>query len=328
MILCIGEAVIDMFHKTLSEPVDNLNEVFFPFPGGCSYNTSIAIGRLGAQVAFIGRISKNFFGNLQVQRLRENNVRSDLLLRCEQNPVLAFIKTEKGKQPEYAFYDEGTADRLLSIDELQACYKTADPSCVKCISFGSISMAMEPIATSIETLVLKEAAANKVIAFDPNIRPFIIKDRDAYMKRFKRLAGVCTIAKISSEDFEYIFPGIEPEEALRKTLELGTRLAIVTLGSDGAIALLRRDNGNITRVQAPALLVKNFTDTVGAGDTFQGAFLVWLEQRGKLSHDGIAGLSEEELYNALLFASKASGIVCTKNGVEPPTLAEIESYSQ
>ena len=104
MILCIGEAVIDMFRKL--DPI--FGEVFYPLPGGNAYNTSIAVGRLGVNVAFTGRISKNFLGDIQVKRLKENNVRYDLLLRCDQNPVLSIIKTEKNKEPQYAFYD-GTA---------------------------------------------------------------------------------------------------------------------------------------------------------------------------------------------------------------------------
>jgi fructokinase len=71
-----------------------LGEVFLPIPGGCCYNTSIAISRLGVSSAFLGRLSTNFFGEIQAKRLRENHVKDEFLIRCEQNPILAFIKTE------------------------------------------------------------------------------------------------------------------------------------------------------------------------------------------------------------------------------------------
>jgi fructokinase len=314
MVICIGEAVIDMFHK--QDPIHG--EVFVPLPGGCCYNTSIAAARLGAQAAFLGRISTNFFGDIQVQRLRENAVNTDLLLRRGENPILAFIKTEVNKQPQYAFYDEGTVDRLLSPDELPDL-----PTGASCIVFGSISMAMEPIASAIENLIIK-SAGHKVIAFDPNIRPFMIKDRDVYMRRFKKWAAFCTIAKISSEDFEYIFPDIKPQDALEKMIDLGTQLAIVTLGPDGAAAMLRRENENVIRVSIPGIHIEKIADTVGAGDTFLGAFLAWLELRGKMSHNAIAGMSEEDLRAALTFANKAAAFVCTRTGAEPPTLEEME----
>ena len=324
MILCAGEAVIDMFQKK----VPDLNDVFMPLPGGCSYNTSIAIGNLGVQTAFLGRISRNFFGDIQVQRLRKYNVKDNFIIRCGENPILAFIKTEEGKEPQYAFYDEGTADRLLSENEIQTCLQKNIDADISCVVFGSVSMAMEPIAASIENLIIKEAANKKVIAFDPNIRPLLIKDRISYMTRFKKLAGFCTVAKISGEDFEYIFPETEPDAALQKTLDLGTRLAIVTLGGSGAKALLRRDDKTVIKVCAPGIKVSKIADTVGAGDTFMGAFLAFLEMNGKLSHNAIVNLNETDLYNALLFANKAAAIVCTRYGAQPPSLREIENLEQ
>jgi fructokinase len=183
--------------------------------------------------------------------------------------------------------------------------------------FGSISMAMEPIATTIEKLILKESA-NKVIAFDPNIRPFMIKDRGAYLKRFEKLAAVSTIAKVSLEDFSYIEPKAQPDEALEKLSAMGARLAIITLGPDGAIAKLRRDDGSTVKAVIGGESVPNLVDTVGAGDTFHGALLAWLETKGKMSRQAIINLNERELYDALVFACKAAAFVCGKKGAEPP----------
>jgi len=320
MICCIGEAVIDMFHK--QDPVNG--EVFVPLPGGCCYNMSIAIARLGVCAAFLGRISSNFFGDIQVERLQKNNVQTNFILRRGENPILAFIKTEDGKQPQYAFYEEGTVDRLLSSDELKTCLQNTHASEISCVVFGSVSMSMEPIATTIESFITEVwHPAEKVIAFDPNIRPFMIKDRNAYMKRFTQWASLCTIAKISSEDFEFIFPGVSAQDALQKMIDLGTRLAIITLGADGASALLRKDDKTITKVSASGFPIEKIADTVGAGDTFLGAFLSWLELHGKLSHNAIANMSEEDLHQALTFANKAAAIVCTRTGAEPPWTAEI-----
>jgi len=314
VILCVGEAVIDLIQTDIS----GTGQAFLPVPGGCAYNTSIAIGRLGVPVSFLGRISKNFFGDMQVRRLRENNVNDALLIRGEQNPVLAFVKTEEGKDPEYAFYEEGTSDRFLSPEELPSRL----PENTSCIAFGSISIVMEPIGSTIESFILRERS-NAVTAFDPNIRPFVIKDRNAYLKRFKKLAGACDIVKISLEDYEYIDANAQPEEALKNLIEMGTRLAIITLGSNGAEAMLRRNDGSLTEVSAHGIKVPLLADTVGAGDTFHGAFLAWLEQRGKLSHNAIVELSENDLYNALVFANKAAAFVCGRRGAQPPYLNEI-----
>jgi fructokinase len=315
MILCVGEAVIDLFQADIA----GTGQAFLPIPGGCAYNTSIAIGRLGAPVSFLGRISKNFFGDIQAKRLLENNVNDALLIRCEQNPVLSFIRIEAGKEPQYAFYEEGTSDRALSPEELPEQL----PENTNCVVFGSISLVMEPAGSTIEEFILGKARSI-VTAFDPNIRPFIIKDRSAYLRRFNKLSGVSDIVKISLEDYEYIDANSQPQEALENLINMGTRLAIITLGPKGARAMLRRNNGTITGAFTPGINVPSIVDTVGAGDTFLGAFLVWLEQRGKLSHNAINDLSENDLLNALVFANRAAAFVCGRHGCEPPYSHEIE----
>ena len=324
MIICCGEALIDMVRA----PIPGLGDSFLPLPGGSPYNTAIAIGRLGVPAKFLGRFSTDFFGEILVKRLRENHVGEDLIIRCAQNSTLAFVKLEKGKEPRYVFYSEGSADSSLKIEDLPLKL----PADTKCILFGSISMTMEPIASSIEALILREGTRKSadqmdgapVISFDPNIRPFMIKDKTSYIARFERWVAASTIAKISSGDFEYLYPKMETEKALQKIIAMGPRLVICTLGPKGAMALLRRNDGSVIRASAPVTDLP-VVDTIGAGDTFHGAFLAWLEIKGKMSRSALANLSETELYEALLFANKAASIVCSRRGAEPPTRREVQN---
>jgi len=324
MIICCGEALIDMIRT----PVPGSVEGFIPMPGGSPYNTAIAIGRLGVSVTFLGRFSTDFFGEILTRRLKDNHVSDELLIRSTQNTTLAFVQLEDGKEPQYIFYTEGAADRSLDMADLPERL----PADTRCILFGSIAMTMEPVASAIEALVMREGTRTSadhpdeapVISFDPNIRPFMIKDKDTYIKRFEKWIAAATIAKISSSDFEFIYPGLELEQALQKILTMGPHLSISTLGSKGAMALLRRSDGTVIKVTAPAADIP-VIDTIGAGDTFHGAFLSWLEINGKMSRSALAVLNETDLYNALCFANKAASIVCSRQGADPPTLKELES---
>jgi fructokinase len=321
MIICCGEALIDMVRADFP----GQGKGFLPFPGGSPYNTAIAIGRLGVLVKFLGRFSTDLFGEILVKRLKDNHVGDELIIRSKQNSTLAFVKLERGKEPQYVFYTEGTADRSLGVGDLPQNL----PSDTRCILFGSIAMTMEPIATAIETLILHENArssggnAAPVISFDPNIRPFMINDKKIYVDRFEKWIAASTIAKISAADFEFIYPDLGLEKSLQKILSMGPRLVITTLGPKGAMAVLRRNDGSVTRVSAPVVDLP-VADTIGAGDTFHGAFLAWLELKEKMSRSGLANLSETELYDALFFANKAASIVCSRQGAEPPTLREVE----
>ena len=323
MIICCGEALIDM----VKTQVTGFGDCFLPLPGGSPYNTAIAIGRMGAPVKFLGRFSKDFFGEILLKRLKDNRVGEDLIIRSSQNSTLAFVKLEKNKEPQYVFYTEGTADRSLSTADLPLKL----PDNTSCILFGSISMTMEPIASAIEALILREATRKSaeemdgapVISFDPNIRPFMIKDKGAYIERMEKWVAASTIAKISSGDFEFIYPKLGLEQALKKTLAMGPRLVISTMGAKGSIALLRRNDGSLTRVSAPGVELP-VVDTIGAGDAFHGAFVSWLELKGKMSRSALAALTENDLYNALYFSNKAAALVCSKRGAEPPSRREVE----
>ena len=324
MIICCGEALIDMVRAS----VPGSGEAFLPLPGGSPYNTAIAIGRLGVPVKFLGRFSTDFFGEILVKRLRENRVGDELLIRSGQNSSLAFVKLEKNKDPQYVFYTAETAGCSLKTEDLPSKL----PADTRCILFGSIAMTMEPIASAVEALILREGTRKSadqmdgapILSFDPNIRPFMIKDRAAYIERFGRWVAASTIAKISSCDFDFLYPKLEAEKALQKILSMGPRLAICTLGSKGALALLRRNDGSVTRVSVPVVSLP-VVDTIGAGDAFHGALLSWLEMKGKMSRSALVNLSEPELYDALFFANKAASIVCSRRGAEPPTKREVET---
>jgi fructokinase len=325
MILICGEALIDMVRTTASGG----EEAFLPLPGGSPFNTAVAAGRLGVGVQFMGRLSRDFFGEMLLARLRKNNIGFDFLVRSDQKSTLAFVKLEEGREPQYSFYTEDTADRSFSMEDLKTVLPEGRvPGEIHGIIFGSIAMTMEPAASTIESFILREGARKSpgapVISFDPNIRPFMIRDRAAYVTRFERWLGASTIAKISDADFDFIYPGLGREKSMARILAAGVRLAVTTLGPQGALALLRRDDGSLVEARAPVVDLP-VADTIGAGDTFHGAFLSWFEMRGKLSRQALEELSAAELEEALFFANKAASIVCSRRGAEPPLLAEMEA---
>jgi fructokinase len=322
MIICCGEALIDMVPETREG-----RNLFAPCLGGSPYNTAVAAGRiLGTEngrprTAFLSRLSRDFFGEDLAAHLEKNHVSTEFVARSNENTSLGFVKLEAGREPSYIFYTTGAADRSLSPADLPA----ALPPEASCLLFGSISLTMEPGASTIESLVFRESARDggPVISHDPNVRPMMITGKAAYVARFEGWVRASTIVKISAADFDYIYPGLGLEKSIEKLLGMGPRLAAVTLGADGALAVLKRDGGPL-RVTAPVVDLP-VADTIGAGDTFHGAFLAWLEMKGFMSRAALASLTESELRAALVFANKAASIVCSRKGANPPTLAEIEA---
>lgn len=321
MIVCCGEALVDMvpFRDGSGQ------EAFKPCPGGSPYNTAIAVGRLGVPCAFLGKLSSDFFGGKLVSRLRENGVSDALVSRCARPSTLAFVELAEGAEPQYAFYTEGTADSSLTASELPAGL----PPDARCLLFGSISLTIEPLASAVEALARREAARTDsgapVLSFDPNVRPVMVRDRGAFVRRTESFFALAHIVKISGADLDYLYPGLDREAALRKVLGFGADLVVTTLGKDGALAIGRKRDGTELRASSPVVEVE-VADTIGAGDTFHGAFLARLHEKGAAGRRALEALTEEALLDALAFANAAASLVCSRRGAEPPTRAELDAF--
>ncbi|MFQ3347848.1 MAG: fructokinase [Paracoccaceae bacterium] len=113
MIICCGEALIDMLPRTssLGEPA------FAPYAGGAVFNTAIALGRLGAKTGFFSGISTDMLGEILTNTLTASHIDISFATRLPRPTTLAFVKLLDG-QATYAFYDENTASRLLDVSNL------------------------------------------------------------------------------------------------------------------------------------------------------------------------------------------------------------------
>ena len=74
MILCCGEALIDMLPRTTTQG----EPAFAPYVGGAVFNTAIALGRLGAPAGFFSGLSSDLFGGQFEGRTRASKVSSTL----------------------------------------------------------------------------------------------------------------------------------------------------------------------------------------------------------------------------------------------------------
>jgi len=306
VIVSCGEALIDFV------PREGNELAYVPCTGGSPYNLAIAVSRLGAKVGFLGKISSDFFGNLLFDRLLAEGVDMSLIRRSDRLSTLAFVGIERGREPRYAFYTNGSADRnLLEIDVPERL-----PDEVKCLEFGSISLLLEPGAQTIKNLVRREVG-RIAISYDPNIRSMMVSDVEAFTEEVEELTSLATIVKVSSADLEWLYPERDREDSARAWLAAGAGIVVLTRGKDGAVILtpgFRVESG-----EYPVEVI----DTVGAGDSFHGALLVRLNQLGRLSARCAEDLTRAEAIDALEFAIKASSLNCARRGADPPTMDDM-----
>ncbi|MER3481545.1 MAG: carbohydrate kinase [Meiothermus sp.] len=305
MIIVAGEALIDLSPLQVEGRL-----AYLPHPGGSPYNVALGAGRLGAPVRFLGRISSDGFGQLLRAHIRQSGVDLEYVVEGPELTTLALVTpTESGEF--FSFYCQNTADTLLRPQDLPAHLPQG-----AALHFGSISLLLEPTASTLEGLMTREAG-RRLISLDPNVRPFLIPDKAAYLGRLEGWLCRADLVKVSQADLEWLYPGRELEAIAAEWKGYGPALVIVTQGGRGAFAWT---GGELLRVAAPKITV---ADTVGAGDAFMGACLAWLWRAGALSRAGLERLSSEQVRELLGFAGRVAAITCTRPGADPPWQGEL-----
>jgi len=238
-------------------------------------------------------------------------VQTATVQRSDAPTTLSLIGLDAQGVPSYSFYGEGCADRLLTPDALATL-----PDGVKAINFGSYATVVGPTSSTQRMLVEREHERT-VIAYDPNIRLNVEPDLGEWREQIEWMLPRTQLLKVSEEDLQLVMPGVAMKDFAANALAQGVKLVIVTRGGDGAEAW----NGTHHVVVPPVKVT--VIDTVGAGDTFQGATLTWLAENDALSAAALAGLSADRLRDALSFAARAAAITCSRRGADMPRRAEL-----
>jgi fructokinase len=300
-VVVVGEALIDL----LADPAGGVTAA----PGGGPYNTARALAVLGTPTTFAGRLSGDVFGRRLAAGLTGTGVKL-----LDPRPVglpttLALVEVDASGVASYDFYWEATSATVLGEADLASILDPAPAA----VHVGTLGLLLEPTGSLTEELVGR-LGPGTVLMVDPNCRPRATPDLDAYRARLQRIFGRADVIKASVDDLSYLYPEEEPLEAAAR-LARSVPVVLVTGGAAGAWMFTGSDCH-----REPGVAVE-IVDTVGAGDTFSGAFLNHL-----LSSGGGRSLTDaDRLREALRRAVVAAGICCTRAGAVPPDGVELDA---
>ncbi|MFE1776507.1 carbohydrate kinase [Streptomyces sp. NPDC059008] len=317
MIVVAGEALIDLVPSSQSPSLEGQLPTLLPRRGGGPYNTAVALGRLGSPTAFCSRVSTDAFGEALLHGLRGGGVDTSLVQRGGEPTTLAVADISPDGSAGYGFYADGTADRLFTLPP-------ALPDAVDALSLGTCSLVLEPGASAYESLLRREARRGVFTALDPNIRPGLIHDPDAYRARFRSWLPDLALLKLSEEDALWLAGAgtgggwDAVGAAAREWLGAGPAAIVITRGGDG-LTVLTRGGGELTVPGERVTVV----DTIGAGDTVNAALLHRLDAHGALSYAAVTALGADDWQDILRFAARAAAITCSRAGAEPPFATEL-----
>ena len=319
-VVALGEALIDLIGD-----LDASGEVAYRArPGGSPMNVAVAAARLGTPTAFLTRLSTDAFGARLAEHVAAAGVDLRLAERGPEPTSLAVVTLDAARNARYAFYRTGTADVAYDPRPRPTLPRSVAVGCV------TLSLLLEPARSAFRDLVAgsgRTAAARGpsgpdqvVWIADPNVRPALMPDRDAFLRDVDGWARLVDVVKVSDEDLEHL--GLDEAEAAGRWCAAGAAAVAVTAGSDGA--RLHRPGRPVLAVPGRAVAV---VDTVGAGDTFTAGLATGLAATGGRAGDRgaleVAALDDDAWRRVLERAVAAASITCTRAGADPPTADEL-----
>lgn len=301
MIVVAGEALIDL--------VIDVDGGVTAALGGAPFNTARAAARLGAEVRFAGTLSSDRFGRRLRDQLIADGVVVDDAPTTEAPTTLAAAEIDESGAADYRFYIEGTSAPALTPAAV------ADvPVDAATFFTGGLGLVLEPMASTVLGVV-ETLPSTAMVVVDVNCRPQVITDRPAWAARLDRVLARADLVKVSDEDLRFLDAGRDSRAAAEALLDRGAGAVVVTAGGGRATVVSTDGASDVELPPAAAPVV----DTIGAGDTFVGGLLAWLDGRRL----GGSDLTVEVLADAVRAGHAAAAVVVTRRGADPPWRAEL-----
>ncbi len=301
-----GETLIDLVQS--DEQGDTFSSTWLALSAGGPMNSAVALGQLGADTQYLGRLSRDVFGAQLRGHIEGAGVQLDLATESSQATSIAVVSLDADGVASYTFHFAETANFGWQFDDLPVLKKS------DWLHIASLACVVSPGA---DVLLEWARDTESGISYDINVRPTVITDPAEYWDKVEpwlRLIGQHRgILKASDVDLEFLSGVAGGSGDLVDTLaewveKYGFRLGVMTLGAEGALGI--EPGGRRT---SAAAFPTEVIDTVGAGDTFMAGFL-----------DGFIG-REDGLEAALTRGVAAASIVCSRRGAQPPTAAEVDA---
>lgn len=311
-VTALGELLIDF---TPSGRGEQDNPRFEANPGGAPSNVVVALACLGLETEFIGCVGRDNFGQLLVAALRSKGVHTNGIVYSNVKTTLAFVHIDEQGERSFDFYRQPGADMMLAKEDLNLELISHS----RIFHVGSISMTDEPAREATLTALNHAKERNRVISFDPNLRPLLWDNLDHAKRQIEIVMQYADIVKVSEEELAFLTNTDDISDGARQLFEQHKlSLLFVTLGDKGSYAY--NENG---LVFVPGIAVKA-VDTTGCGDAFFAGVLYELLKNELLNED----LPKEKLEQILRFGNAMGAYVAKHKGGIPamPTLSQIEEY--
>ncbi|TPL75026.1 sugar kinase [Mesorhizobium sp. B2-3-15] len=235
---------------------------------GDTFNTLWALHALSADrpATYVSAFGDDPFSQGQIDFLAENGI------GIGSSPVIPgarpglYAITLTGAERSFTYWRGDAAARQLASDPAALAKNLENQALVY---FSGITLAIldEAARQTLLAAVAKARAAGSLIAFDPNYRPRLWRNREDAQAAIARALAVTDIALPTFPDEQMLFGDDTPQATAER---LGQLVKEVVVKNGEAPALIGK--GGALR-EVAAIHVPAPVDTTGAGDSFNGGYL-------------------------------------------------------
>ena len=288
----------------MSEYIVGIGEVLWDvFPtgrklGGAPANFAYHVSQFGLEGLAVSAVGRDGLGEETLEALRGHGLHFHMD-RVEEPTGTVQVTLDGNGVPQYEIKTGVAWDNIPFTKELAQI-----ASCTKAVCFGSLAQ-RSPVSRETIGWFLDAVPEECLKVFDINLlQQFYTREvledslqrADILKINEEEIVTVAQLFGIAGNGFEDIC-----RELIRR---YGLDMVILTCGAVGSYVF---HEGGMSYMDTPAVQV---ADTVGAGDSFTGAFVACM----------LEGKSIEEAHRT---AVKVSAYVCTRTGAMPPVPEEI-----
>ncbi len=274
-------------------------------PGGAPANFVYHAAQNGIKATAVTAVGNDELGRELVSLLTERGVNVAAQVNEYETGITA-VSLDGNGVPSYDVVRDRAWDHIAFTDDVRKLVEQSDAIC-----YGSIA-AREPHGTRDAIYAMIDAAGPDTIRFfDINIRSGFA-DHDV----LERMLDGATILKINDEELPVVAhlfdlsapePNVSSQTECMKAMKTMFGLDVVILTAGDAYSIVMGDE-TTSILPTPKVEV---ADTVGAGDSFSGAFLAYL----------LRGFSLRAAHQR---AVEVSAFVCTRQGAWPEYPKELK----
>lgn len=271
-IICLGELLVEMMRTEANIPHGMIGATYKgPYPSGAPAIFIDTASRMSKPFKFtngyIGTIGNDEYGECIIKKLQDDGVDvSQIRFSAGETTGIAFNQYNSDSSRKFIFA-KGAAGETSPMDVKEKYFED-----IKILhimgSALSISKTSRDACTKAINLAKKKNPRVK-ISFDPNIRP--------EMLNFEEILEICMpvlekteIFLPSGEEAELIAGIKGPKKACQQLLGMGPKIIALKQGKEGCTIFT--DN-NFNGMKINGFDVREI-DPTGAGDSFDGAFIV------------------------------------------------------